>query len=179
MKARPQAGEFNPYYSQYIDLVPEGDILGGLETQFSETFAMLKAIPESRAGFRYAEGKWSVKELLGHLSDAERIFVYRALCVARGDAQSLPGFEEDDYVRGAAFDTRSFASIVSEFETVRAATLSFFRNLSDDGWKRQGTANGSAVSVRAIAYILAGHERHHRQVLKDRYLGAAKLQRAD
>lgn len=170
MKARPQAGEFNPYYGRYIDLVPEGDIVDELQAQFSDTIAMLRAIPESRAAFRYAEGKWSMKELMGHVSDAERLFVYRALCIARADTQSLPGFEEDDYVREAVFDTRSFSSIVAEFETVRAATISFFRNLPDDAWKRQGTANGSGVSVRAIAYILAGHERHHRQVLKDRYL---------
>nr|MBA2686927.1 DinB family protein [Gemmatimonadaceae bacterium] len=107
-----------------------------------------------------------------HLTDTERLFVYRALCIARGDTQSLPGFEEDDYVRGAAFDSLPFSKIIAEFQTVRAATISFFENLNDQAWSRKGTANGSGVSVRAIAYILAGHERHHRQVLKDRYLDA-------
>ncbi len=172
MKARPEEGEFNPYYGKYIGLVPEGDIVQTLRDQVSETLTTLKAIPESGAGFRYAEGKWSMKELLGHLTDTERLFVYRALCIARGDTQSLPGFEEDDYVRGAAFDSLPFSKIIAEFQTVRAATISFFENLNDQAWSRKGTANGSGVSVRAIAYILAGHERHHRQVLKDRYLDA-------
>lgn len=172
MKARPQEGEFNPYYGKYIDLVPDGDIEKTLVQQLPETLAMLEKIPEERAGYRYAEGKWSVKELLGHLSDAERIFVYRALCIARGETQSLPGFEEDEYVRGASFDSVPLTRIIAEFKAVRAATVSFLENLSDDAWKKKGTANGSGVTVRAIAYILAGHERHHRQVLKDRYLSA-------
>jgi hypothetical protein len=174
MKARPEEGEYNPYYGKYIGLVPEGDIVKTLTRQLPETLAILESIPEDRAGYRYAEGKWSVKELLGHLTDAERLFVYRALCIARGDTQSLPGFEEDDYVRGASFDSLPLAKIIAEFETVRAATISFFDNLEDAAWKRRGTANGSGVSVRALAYILAGHERHHRQVLKDRYLDAIK-----
>jgi hypothetical protein len=174
MKARPEEGEYNPYYGKYIGLVPEGDIVKTLTRQLPETLAILESIPEDRAGYRYAEGKWSVKELLGHLTDAERLFVYRALCIARGDTQSLPGFEEDDYVRGASFDSLPLAKIIAEFETVRAATISIFDNLEDAAWKRRGTANGSGVSVRALAYILAGHERHHRQVLNDRYLDAIK-----
>lgn len=173
MKARPEEGEFNPYYGKYIGLVPDGDIISVLREQFAQTLTTLRAIPETRAGFRYAEGKWSMKELLGHLSDAERLFVYRALCIARGDTQPLPGFEEDEYVRGADFDSLPFAKIISEFETVRAATISFLENLQEEAWKRKGTANGSGVSVRAIAYILAGHERHHLQVLKDRYLSVS------
>lgn len=174
MKARPQEGEFNPYYGKYIALVPDGDIVQTLRNQVSDTLMTLKAIPEARAGFRYADGKWSMKELLGHLTDAERLFVYRALCIARGDTQSLPGFEEDDYVRGASFDSLPLSKIVAEFESVRAATLSFFENLNSEAWARKGTANGSGVTVRAIAYILAGHERHHRQVLRERYLDAAR-----
>lgn len=172
MKARPHEGEFNPYYGKYIALVPEGDVLETLTKQLSETLSILESIPEGRAGFRYAEGKWSIKELLGHLTDAERVFVYRALCIARGDTQPLPGFEEDDYVRGASFDSLPLSKIIAEFETVRAATISFFDNLGDAAWERKGTANGNGVTVRAIAYILAGHERHHREVLKDRYLSA-------
>lgn len=170
MKARPEEGEFNPYYGKYIALVPDGDIVQVLKDQHTDTLAMLKGIPEARADYRYAEGKWTVKELLGHLTDAERVFVYRALCIARGDSQSLPGFEEDDYVRGASFNSLPLSKIIAEFEAVRAATLSFYENLSEEAWRRRGTANGSGVSVRAIAYILGGHERHHRQVLKDRYL---------
>ncbi len=173
MHARPETGEFNPYYGMYIDLVPDGDIVANLEQQFSETMTTLRAIPEDHAGFRYADGKWSIKQLLGHLTDAERIFVFRALCIARGDTQSLPGFEEDEYVRGASFDSLPLSKIIAEFEVVRAATLAFFGNLDDAAWKKKGSANGNGISVRAIAYILAGHERHHRQVLKDRYLGAA------
>lgn len=174
MKARPEEGEYNSYYGKYIALVPDGDIVQTLRDQFADTLRTLKSIPETNAGFRYAEGKWSMKELLGHLTDAERIFIYRALCIARGDAQSLPGFEEDNYARSGAYDSLPFSRIVAEFETVRAASLSFFENLSDEAWARTGTANGNGVSVRAIAYILAGHERHHRQVLKDRYIGAAR-----
>lgn len=174
MKARPEEGEFNPYYGKYIGLVPDGDIIGTIRDQTADTLATFKSIPEARAGFRYADGKWSIRELLGHVTDAERIFVYRALCIARGDSQSLPGFEEDSYVRAASFDSLPLARIVAEFETVRAATLSFFENLSAEAWARMGIANGSGVSVRAIAYILAGHERHHRQVLKDRYLAAQR-----
>jgi uncharacterized damage-inducible protein DinB len=170
MNARPEEGEFNPYYGKYIALVPEGDIVETLRRQIGETVQLLKSISESRAGFRYAEGKWSIKELLGHLSDAERIFIYRALCVARGDTQSLPGFAEDEYVKASSFDSLPFTRIAAEFETVRAATLSFLENLSTEAWTRRGNANGSDVTVRAIAYILAGHELHHRQVLKDRYL---------
>jgi hypothetical protein len=174
MKARPEAGEFNPYYGKYIDLVPDGDIVKTLTQQLPETLALLESIPEDRAGYRYADGKWSVKELLGHVTDAERLFVYRALCIARGDTQSLPGFEEDEYVRGASFDSLPLAKIIAEFETVRAATLSFFDNLDEPAWKKKGTANGNGVTVRALAYILAGHERHHRQVLRERYAAALK-----
>ena len=172
MKARPQEGEFNPYYKMYIGLVPDGDILEILKEQQRETLSLLQSIPEERAAYRYADGKWSVKELIGHLTDAERIFIYRALCIARGDTQSLPGFEENQYVSAASFDSVPLSQIITEFGTVRAATLSFFQNLSDQAWTRKGTANGSGVTVRAIAYILAGHEKHHRQVLKDRYLRA-------
>ena len=174
MNARPEEGEFNPYYGKYIDLVPEGDVVQTLRSQLSETLNTLKSIPEARAGFRYAAGKWSIKELVGHLSDAERLFVYRALCIGRGDTQSLPGFEEDEYVRGAAFDSLPLTRLVSEFETVRAATVSFFENLDDKSWARIGTANDNKISVRAIAYILAGHERHHRRVLQERYLAAPR-----
>jgi len=170
MNARPSVGEYNPYYDRYIALVPDGDIVETFRAQFPETLSILNGIPESRAGFRYAEGKWSIKELLGHVIDAERLFIYRALCIARGDTQSLPGFEEDEYVRVAAFDATPFASLVGEFKSVRDATIWFFSNLDDAAWRRIGTANGSAVSVRALAYIMAGHERHHRKVLQDRYL---------
>ena len=175
MKARPEEGEFNPYYAMYIGLVPDGDIVQTLRSQLPETVHLLKTVPEERAGFRYADRKWSIRELVGHLADAERVFAYRAMCIARGDTQPLPGFEEDDYVRGAAFDSLSLERIVREYEMVRAATLSFFDNLGDQAWTRTGTANGNGISVRAIAYILAGHERHHRQVLQERYLSDPRL----
>lgn len=170
MSGKPEAAEHNPYYSRYIDLVPEGDIVSTLRDQFKDTLALIRTIPEPRGGFRYSEGKWSVKEMLGHLIDAERIFVYRALCIARGEKQNLPGFEEDDYVRGAAFDSLQLSALIEEFESVRNSTVRFFASLRGSDWKKMGTANGSGVSVRAIAYIMAGHERHHLGVLRERYL---------
>lgn len=170
MSGKPDPQEHNPYYSKYIALVPDGDIAATLRDQGSETLELLRSVPESRAGFRYAAGKWSVKELVGHLMDAERIFVFRALCIARGEKQSLPGFEEDEYVRGASFDSIPLADLTNEFESVRNSTVHFFANLRGPEWERMGTANGSGISVRALAYIMAGHEMHHRSVLRERYL---------
>jgi hypothetical protein len=167
---RPDETEYVPYYSKYISLVADGDVLAALEAQIAETLALLRSIPESQAGFRYAPDKWSMKELVGHLIDSERIFAYRALRFARNDKTPLPGYEQDDYIRNASFDNCSLADLAAEFESVRRATLYLFKHLDREAWTRRGLANDSEASVRAIAYIIAGHELHHREILRTRYL---------
>jgi uncharacterized damage-inducible protein DinB len=168
--ARPPASEYAPYYGKYIALVPEGDIVATLQRQLETTLAVLRGIDEADAGKRYAEGKWSIKEVVGHLIDSERVFAYRALRFARNDQTPLAGFEQDDYVVAADFDARTLADLAEEFEQVRRATIHLFKSLSADAWSRTGKANDNEVSVRALAYITAGHEAHHVQVLRTRYL---------
>ena len=167
---RPEETEYLPYYGRYISLVPEGDILEALDKQLDETLAFLRAIPESQGSFRYAPDKWSIKELVGHVIDTERIFAYRALRFARKDETPLPGYEQDDYIRNASFDDYPLGELASEFEHVRRATLFLFKHLNDESWQRRGLANEAEVSVRALAYIIAGHELHHREILRNRYL---------
>lgn len=168
--ARPDASEHIPYYHRYIALVPGEDVMAALAGQIGPTLAVLRAIPEERGGFRYAPGKWSIREMVGHVIDSERIFGYRALRFARGDATPLPGYEQDDDIRAASFDDCRLADMADELGHVRQATLAFFRHLAPAAWLRAGTANNDPVSVRAIAWILAGHELHHLQVLRERYL---------
>lgn len=167
--SRPQAGEYNPYYERYISLVGSDDVVGLLEKQAPETAALFKSF-SAQADFRYAPGKWSVKEMLGHVNDTERIMAYRALRIARGDQTPLAGFEQDDYIRDGNFGQRTLADLIDEFTDVRKATLSLFRHLDAEAGARRGTANGDAISARALAYIIAGHELHHRRVLTDKYL---------
>jgi hypothetical protein len=169
---RPQANEHAPYFSRYIDLVPEDDIVHALEAQGRETAALLAGVSEEKSSFRYAPEKWSVKQIIGHVTDAERVFAYRLLCIARGEAKPLPGFDENDYVRNANFDGLSFAELVEGFAATRRASFALLRGLSDEAWARVGTANDKQISVRAIAYTLLGHERHHMRVLRERYLSA-------
>jgi hypothetical protein len=166
---RPEPGEYAAYYEKYIVLVPGKDATSALETQRVQTMQMFAGRSERDGNFRYAADKWTVKEVLGHLSDSERIFVYRALRIARGDQTPLSGFEQDDYVRSGGFNERPLASLVEEFANVRSASLGLFRSLSPDAWLRRGTANKNEVSVRALAFITAGHELHHRQILEERY----------
>jgi DinB family protein len=168
--SRPAEGEFLPYYERYIALVPEGDVLSTLEAQMTETQSLLRALPASSSTYRYAPGKWSVNEVIGHLIDSERIFAARALRFARNDATPLPGFEQDDYVRNSKFDAYPVAELASEFDSVRRATVFLFRHLEEPAWMRRGIANNAEVSVRALAYIIAGHELHHREILRSRYL---------
>src|SRR5215207_4038892 len=168
--ARPAKDEYAPYYEKYTSLVPEGDVVETLARQLGETLALLRSVPEDKAGSRYEPGKWSVKEVVGHIIDTERIFAYRALRFARGDRTELPGFEQDGYIEAAAFDSRTLADLAEEFEHVRRSTLKLFGNLSGEAWLRRGTASGNEVSVRALAHIAAGHELHHVNILKTRYL---------
>ncbi|HEY1404865.1 MAG TPA: DinB family protein, partial [Pyrinomonadaceae bacterium] len=158
---RPEETEYAPYYGKYVSLVTSDDILTTLSDQLFGTLALLRSVPESQAGLRYAAGKWSVKELVGHMIDTERIFAYRALRFARNDATPLPGFEQDGYIRSASFDTHSLDDLTAEFESVRRATLFLFKHLDGEAWMRKGVASESGVSVRALAYIIAGHELHH------------------
>lgn len=169
---KPDKTEYLPYYSKYVALVPEGDILTVLRKQMEETADLLNSIPESRADFRYAPDKWSIKELVGHLIDSERIFAYRALRFARNDKTPLPGYEQDDYVSNASFGSCTLADLASEFESVRRSNLFLFRHLDGKAWMRKGLANDSEASVRALAHIIAGHELHHREILRNRYLSA-------
>ena len=161
--------EFAPYFAKYIALVPAGDVIATLETQLAETIAMLDEAGEARAGHRYAEGKWSVREVVGHAIDTERIFTYRALAAARGEANALPPFDENVYVAHAGFDARTLGSLLDEWTAVRRATLALFRNLDHEALTRRATANGAPISARALAWIIAGHELHHRELLRWRY----------
>ena len=165
----PSPTEYAPFYADYVGNVTEDDVLGALETQSAETSAILARIDDEKASHRYAPEKWSVKEVVGHFTDAERIFAYRALAIARGDKASLPGFDEQEYVRNANFEQRPMKSIAEEYAAARASTLATLRGFSDDVWTRSGTANNVGISVRALAHIVLGHERHHLRVLRERY----------
>ncbi|MFZ0758954.1 MAG: DinB family protein [Candidatus Sulfotelmatobacter sp.] len=167
--ARPQPGEYAPYYDRYISLVRGEDILGTLDEQRRQTMLLLCGRDDDDGDFRYAPGKWSAKEVLGHVCDTERIFAYRALRIARADSTPLEGFEQDDYVRNGPFAQRPLADLVEDFIAVRRATLSLLRNLDEAAWMRRGIANKNEVTVRALAYIIAGHELHHRRILEEKY----------
>ncbi len=170
MKSRPEANEYAPYYSGYIDLVPDGDIVHILIEQVEETIQLLQGISEEQSLFRYASGKWSVKEVIGHVADTERIMAYRLLCIARGETISLPGFDENPYVLNASFDRLPIQAHIENLRAVRQSTVQLLKGLESKGWTRIGSANDVDVSVRALAYIIAGHELHHCQLLKERYL---------
>ena len=168
--ARPNAADYAPYYGRYIDQVPEGDVIHLLEDQITDTMRLLGDVPEERAGHRYAPGKWSIKEVVGHIADAERIFAYRALRIARGDETPLPGFDQEPYVAAANFDRRTLADLAAELASIRAATVALFRGLDETAFGRRGTASGVVFTVRAVPYIIAGHERHHVTILEQKYL---------
>ena len=170
---RPQQDEYAIYYGKYVDLVPSGDFLEILEDQRRELVALLSPLNEDQAEFRYAQGKWSIKEVMGHITDAERIFAYRLLRIARGDQTPLPGFEQDGYITHGSFDDRKLSDLLDEFSAVRESTICLIRSLSQDAWLRRGTASQKEVSVFALAFIIAGHERHHRIILEKQYLAAA------
>jgi uncharacterized damage-inducible protein DinB len=167
---RPGAGEYAPHYGTYVNDAIGSDALAILQAQRATTAAFLATIPESRAGFRYAEGKWSVREVVGHLSDAERIFSYRLLRFARADETPLPGFDENTYVPAGRFELRSLADVAAEFLSVRDATLALLTGLPAEALDRQGVASGKPITVRALAWVCAGHESHHLRVIRERYL---------
>ena len=167
--ARPEPGEYNPYYDRYISLVPGTDILGTLDTQRRHTLLLLSGRDEEDGNFRYSPGKWSAKEVLGHVCDTERIFGYRALRISRADQTPIEGFEQDDYIKNGPFARLPLEEIVEDYIAVRRATLTLFRNLEEPAWTRRGVANKNEVTVRALAYTIAGHELHHRRILEERY----------
>ena len=167
--SRPAADEFLPYYARYIDLVPEGNLVDLLAEQQPDTLRMLRRVDDERGLYAYAPGKWTIKEVIGHLSDTERVFSYRALRFARGDAQPVAGFDENAYVPAGRFNERPIKDLIDEFQAIRAATVHVFRYLSEDELARRGIANGNPISVRALGYVVAGHERHHAKLLRERY----------
>src|SRR5579864_5073471 len=166
---RPEPGEYAPYYDRYISLVSGSDILAALDAQRRETLILLCGLNEADGDFRYAPDKWSAKEVLGHVCDTERIFAYRALRIARADRTPIEGFEQDDYIRNSSFASRPLPEIIEDYIAVRRATLTLFRNLDEQAWMRRGIANNHEISVRALAYITAGHELHHRRILEEKY----------
>jgi uncharacterized damage-inducible protein DinB len=167
---RPAVTEYAQPYANYVANVPESDILTAIEQQSVETQKLLASLDETKAAYRYAEGKWSVKEVIGHFIDAERIFAFRALAIARGETQPLPGFEEEDYVRNASFDSWKLGDLAEHYALVRRSNIVLFHNLPDEAWTRRGIASDFPITVRAIAWIIVGHERHHVKVLRERYL---------
>ena len=169
-RRRPASDEYFEYYDTYIRPVPDGDIIDILKEQLASSGACFQAIPEEKTNFRYAPGKWSTKEVIGHLIDAEWIFTSRALWFARGDRQPLPGMDQNDFMAGANFGERELSSLIEEYRHLRMAGVTLFDSFSEEILDRRGTASGYDFTVRSFAYIIAGHERHHLQVLKERYL---------
>lgn len=167
---RPASDEHAPYYAPYVAAAPGGDLVAGLEKQGAETTALLKGIPEAKGSHRYAEGKWSVKEVLAHIADTERVFAYRLMRFARGDATALPSFDENLIAKGSEADSRTLADLSEELGAVRRATVTLVRSMQDEQMMRRGTASGKEVSARALAWIIAGHAQHHMKVLRERYL---------
>jgi hypothetical protein len=166
----PESDEYAPYYAPYITLVPAGSVLDHLGRQLAENSAFLHGLSESRAEYRYLPEKWSIKEVLGHVIDGERIFGYRALRIARGDRTPLASFDHDEFVRRGEFDRRSLASLIEDYSHVRASSISLFASFTAEAWLRRGTASEKEISVRALARVIAGHEAHHFQVIRTKYL---------
>lgn len=166
---RPGAEEFAPYFGRYINLVPDGDIRTMLREQIGTVVQLLAPLREEQANYRYADGKWSVKEVLGHMIDAERIFTYRLLRIARNDKTPLPGFEQDDFVKYGPHAGQPWPELVEEYQVVRSATTCLLRGLDGEALGRMGTSSGMPISARALAWLTAGHELAHLAVFRERY----------
>jgi radical SAM superfamily enzyme YgiQ (UPF0313 family) len=169
MKSRPLETEYAKSFQAYVSRVPEPDVLVVLERQPGEIAHFASRVSADREKFRYGEGKWSIREVVGHLIDGERVFAYRALCISRGEKVSLPAFDESSYIAASHYDDQPLAELVAEFTALRKANITMFRLMDDSDWERIGTANNNPVSVRALAYIIAGHVRHHIFGLRERY----------
>ena len=166
---RPLESEYAPYYQGYVARVTEDEILPVLRSQLDTLDVLLNRVAPEHETFRYAEGKWSIREVIGHLIDTERVFGYRAFSIARGEQKNLPGFDENEYMLSAPYDRIDLEDLLSELRLVRLSNIAMLRNLNDEAWLRTGIANDSPVSVRALAFIMAGHARHHMGVLSQRY----------
>ena len=167
---RPETTEYAEYYGRYIDLVADGDILETLAVQIADSLAMLSNLDDKQTLFRYAPGKWSIKEVVGHLMDTERVFAYRALRFARGDETALPGMDQDVFIKVANFDQRPWGDLLREWRVTREANLTMFHTFDDDAMMRTGNASRFDVTVRALPWIMAGHELHHMNIIRERYL---------
>jgi len=167
---RPLQTEYAPYYESYISQVSESDIMPVLRSQMDELDVLLGRVEPAQETHRYAEGKWSVREIIGHLIDAERVFGHRAFCIARGEQQNLPGFDQNDYMTTAPYDRVDLEDLLSELRLIRLGNIAMLRTLDEEAWSRTGNANGNQVTVRALAFIMAGHVRHHMNVLREKYL---------
>jgi DinB superfamily len=167
---RPSQAEYAPYYQDYVDQVSESDIMQVMRSQLDDLDVLLSRVPAEKETYAYAEGKWTIREIVGHLIDGERVFGYRALCIARGEKQNLPGFDQDDYMATAPYNAIELEDLLSEMRLVRLSNIAMFRSLNEEAWERVGTANSNDVTVRAIAFVMAGHLRHHMTVLRERYL---------
>ena len=165
---RPDATEYAAPYETYVRVVPDGNIVTLLGQQMDETLALLRDVPESVGETRHAPYTWSVKEVVGHIADCERIFACRAFRFARGDTTELPGMDEHVYIKHARSDARTLPELLAEYEAIRTSTRLFFQSLDEEAWLRSGVANGFSVTVRALAHIIAGHERHHVNILRSR-----------
>jgi len=166
---RPRTGDNNPYYDRYISLIGDDDIIEVLKAQRKTSKKFLKTFTEKQGNYAYADGKWSVKEVLGHVIDTERIMAYRALAFARGEKQTLPGFEQDDYVAESNFNNRSLDDLINEFLKARESNIILFKNFDEEILNRRGIANEAEITVLALIYIIAGHEKHHMKILRERY----------
>ncbi|MCU9614727.1 DinB family protein [Caldibacillus lycopersici] len=171
----PAVGEYAPYYEPYIRLVSDGNLLERLEVQRKQTKELFEHLTEKQATFRYSPNKWSMKEVLGHITDTERYLSYRLFCIARGETKPLPGHDENLFVETANFNNQSMEQLLNNFLSVRQATLQLIKTLQPTDWLKLGNANGYRVTVRAQAYIIAGHEMHHQNIIKERYLSAANF----
>ena len=169
LMTRPKDDECASFFRSYVRLVPETDILSVLEAQLQDVHRLRSIVPSHRETFAYAPGKWTIRELVGHVGDAERVFGFRAFSFSRADRNPLPGFDENDYVANARFNTMPLADLLDEFACLRQANLRMLRSLSDVQWGNAGTANGHAATVCALAFIMAGHVRHHLGILRERY----------
>src|SRR6266480_2068722 len=176
MTGQPLESEYAPYYHGYISQVSEDDILPVLRSQTDALDVLLGRVTPERETYRYAEGKWSIREMIGHLIDGERVFGYRSFCIARGEKQNLPGFDQNDYMLTAPYNHIELEDLLSELRLVRLSNIAMFRSLDEEAWNRVGTANGNEITVRALAFIMGGHVRHHMNVLKERYLSTATPQ---
>ncbi len=169
---RPQKDEYNLYYESYINKVSDDDVIRFLHDQLKRLIYLFSSVPEEKENYSYAEDKWSIKEVLGHLTDSERVFAYRVLSISRGEKKSLPGFEQNDYVKNANFNNWQLHDLINEFKLQRESNILLFKNLKNEVLKNRGIASEHPVTVRAILFIIAGHTEHHLDIIKTKYLGA-------